>query len=301
MQRHMAIGALYMILYAVIQGVVWGSIRILSEDLSFQTLFFFRNLFGVALLAPLIVWNIREIVAVRRRRLHLSRAAFSLIGGLGIFYAISVLPLPTVVAITFTAPIIASIWAMSVGGEAIVSSRILGVVGGFAGVVIAVQPTTASEPWGILAAVVAAIATAAAFVSVKALSHTEKPAILVAMPFLILLPVSAGLAIPYWTLPDLSHLWLLALMGIGFCIAQYFMAKAFASADAAAVLPFDYLRIVVTSAVGVLVLDQKVEISTLLGGTLIFASALMSLSTSEADRAAPLAGEIRNETYADSD
>jgi PhzF family phenazine biosynthesis protein len=263
-----------MALYATIQSIVWGVVRHLGEDLSTSTLFFFRNFIGLLTIIPLISKSGLKVFHTKHIKRHLLRAFAALGGGLSIFYAVSHAPLATVVAITFAAPIFASLFAIYALGEVLNKTQLYGIAFGFLGVMIVLRPSLEIEISGLLSAVVAAVMTAIAFLTVKKLSYTESSSTVIAYPFLLILPISIVMAYLDWTAPKIEHIPLLFLMGMGISAAQYCMVKAFSLADASAVLPFDYLRLLVAIIVGSYFFNDVVDTWVVIGAAMILLSSL---------------------------
>lgn len=235
---------------------------------------FFRNLIGFIAVIPLISSKGLGILRTSNFPMHLLRAFAAFAGGLSVFYAVGHAPLATVVAITFTAPIFASVFAMLVFGETVNKTRLVSLAVSFIGVLILLRPSFDMAISGFIAANCAAVMTALAFLTVKKLSFTERSETVVAYPFLLILPFSAVLAYFDWTTPTLSQLPLLLMMGLGISAAQYCMVKAFALADASAVLPLDFLRLLVATLVGHLFFNDLLDTWVLLGASIIFLSSL---------------------------
>jgi drug/metabolite transporter (DMT)-like permease len=267
-------GMYAMALYAVIQSLVWALVRYLSDDLSTATLFFFRNLIGFATAVPFLIKGGFSLFRTSCFQLHALRAFVALTGGFAVFYAVAHAPLATVVAITYTAPIFASLFAMIVYSEGITLLRIGVLVVGFFGTMMVLRPSFDAEILGLVGAVIAAVTTAAAFLLVKKLSRTERTETITAYPFLLILPISAVLAALDWTMPSLVDLPLLVLMGIGISAGQYFMARAFGKADASAVLPIDFLRLLVAAFVGVAAFSDTFDMWVIVGALVILAATI---------------------------
>ncbi|MFT6901723.1 MAG: drug/metabolite transporter (DMT)-like permease [Colwellia sp.] len=265
---------IYMALYATIQSIVWAMVRHLGEDLSTSTLFFFRNFIGFLTIIPLISKNGLKVFHTEHIKLHLLRAFAALGGGISIFYAVSHAPLATVVAITFAAPIFASLFAIYVLGEVMNKAQLYSIAFGFLGVMIVLRPSLEIEVSGLFSAVVAAIMTAIAFLTVKKLSYSENSSTVIAYPFLLILPISLIMAYLDWTAPQMKHIPLLLLMGVGISAGQYCMVKAFSLADASAVLPFDYLRLLVAIIIGSYFFNDVVDIWVVVGAAIILLNSL---------------------------
>jgi len=221
---------------------------------------------------PLLSKSGLNIFQTNHIKLHLLRAFAAFVGGVSIFYGVSHAPLATVVAITFAAPIFASIFAVYLFGEVISKRQLLSLTAGFFGVMIILRPNLEIESSGLIAAIVAAIMTAIAFLTVKKLSKLESSSSIIAYPFLLILPLSLLMAYADWTTPTLDHIPLLLMMGLGISTAQYCMVKAFGLADASAVLPFDFLRLLVAILIGSLFFDEAIDMWVVIGATVILAS-----------------------------
>ena len=266
--------SIYMTLYAVSQSIVWALVRALSEDLSTSTLFFFRNVIGFLTVLPLFVNKGNTVLSTNNLGIHVIRAFAAFAGGLCIFYSLAIVPLTTVVAITFTAPIFASLMACLFLKETMNKPQFISLLFGFIGTLIVLRPNLNTEFEGVLFALFAALLTAVAFLTVKKLSATDNSDTIVAYPFILILPLSAVMANWDWTTPNLMQVPLLIIMGLGISFAQYCMVKAFSLADASAVLPIDFLRLIIASFIGVIYFNDHLDLWAVAGGIVILASSL---------------------------
>jgi drug/metabolite transporter (DMT)-like permease len=91
--------------------------------------------------------------------------------------------------------------------------------------------------------------------------------------FILMTLPSLLVALPFWTWPRHPETWAL-LLGVGGCAVAGQMAttKAFALADATAVLPYDFARMVCIGIIGVLIFAEPFDRWTLLGALIIFGS-----------------------------
>lgn len=267
---------MFMALYGVVQSLVWGIVRYLGEDMSTATLFFFRNLIGFLTVLPILMKTGPALFKTKRFPLHLLRAFVALTGGFAAFYAVSRAPLASVTAITYAAPIFASIFAMTIFREGVSWHRLAVLPLGFIGVLMVLRPSFDIEFAGMVGAVISTVTTAVAFLVVKSLSATERSETVVAYPFLLILPISAVFAYFDWTAPSLAQVPLVVLMGVGISASQYCMVKAFSLADASAVLPVDFMRLVVAAAIGVAFFGDVLDIEVLVGAAVILGATVYS-------------------------
>jgi len=264
----------YMGIYVVTHSIVLSVIGHLSNDLSTSTLFFFRNLVGLVFILPLIAKRKTALFKTAHLSFHFVRGFAALIGGYSIFYALSTLPLTLVVAISFSAPIFASLLACLLFREEMTKAKVIATSLGFLGVVILLRPSFNSHFYGVLAALVAAIMAAIAFVTVKKLTNHDSNDTITSFPFVLILPFSTISAIVDWTAPTESQIPLLLLIGAGFSASQYAMVRAFSLAEASILLPIDFSRLIIVSIISTLFLNVDIDAWTLVGGTVILIGSL---------------------------
>ncbi|WP_417455685.1 DMT family transporter [Kordiimonas sp.] len=270
-------GVAFMATYAVCQSLIWVVVRLLAERYSPELLVFYRNFFGLIAMMPLIIRQGPGILKTARPLMHGVRGLVACVGVYSLFYAIANAPLATVVAITYLAPIFSGIIAVLFMGERAGPARYIALGVGFVGMLIVVQPShEAGATFGVGAAFLGAVMTAAAFLSVKMLSRTENMGTMVVSQFVLLVPVSFLIALDHWVWPTWQDFCLMALMGLGFTAAQSAMARAFAAADATVVLPVDFLRLLVAAVAGVLLFGEVPDVMVWGGGFLILIAAVLS-------------------------
>lgn len=264
----------YMILACVGFAALWGFIRLASESLHAFVIVFYRNLFGTIALLPLIVSSGRGAFTTERFGLHLRRATSGLIATFASFYAVANAPMATVMAISYATPLFATLAAVLMLKERIRWRRISALVVGFIGVLIVVRPGHLPFTWGIGTAVLAAVTAAFSIIAVKDLSRTEDPVAIVAYSFVLMLPPSLLIALPFWQWPSWEELLMLAGVGLSAIVGQQGTVKAFRLAEATAVLPYDFVRFGLVIAIGTFLFGDPVDGFTLLGGAIILAATI---------------------------
>ncbi|HTX52178.1 MAG TPA: DMT family transporter [Candidatus Baltobacteraceae bacterium] len=225
--------------------------KALGPRYSALQLIFFRNLFafvplGVALLAS------RQVAQLRTYRPlgHALRAASGLVSLACFFYAFARLPLATVTAVSFAAPFCVALLSWPLLGEPVGRRRFVGILVGFAGVLVIMQPTGARIEPAMGAAIAATILYALVMIFMRQLNRTEQPAAIV-FYYLLSSVVLSGIALPFvWTEPDWTGWGLLFALGVFGGFAQLAMTIAFRHGDAALVAPFDYTSILWSTMIG---------------------------------------------------
>ncbi len=207
--------------------------------------------------------------------MHLIRASATLFGGLSIFYSVTKIPVADSVAITFLAPIFGSLLSIYFLKEKLTSRLLVKLIGGLVGVYVITGFSADGEWIGYASAVMGAFMTGLAYVSVKSLADTETPQDILSVSYLIMIPISGVIAASDWVTPNVNELgWLIAI-GVAFYISQLFMAKAFSLAPASKILPVDYTRILFSSFLGFVFLNQDITLLTFIGSLIILLTSLI--------------------------
>lgn len=266
---------LFMIIYGLCQTVVWILVSYLSGDITIAVMFLFRNIVGFSIsMVRKPIYQINKST-LKRWKMHLTRTSATLFGGLSIFYSVTIIPVADSVAITFLAPVFGSLLSVCFLSEKITKVLAIKLMGGIIGVYVITGFSADGNFIGYVAAVIGALMTGLAYVSVKSLSDSEKPEDILSVSYLIMIPVAAVIAASDWVTPNLNQLgWLIAI-GVAFYLSQLFMAKAFSLAPASKVLPVDYTRILFSSLLGFVFLNQNITLNTFIGSILILITSLI--------------------------
>ena len=148
-------------------------------------------------------------------------------------------------------------------------SRLGAAVIGFVGVLLVVRPSAETINTGTIAAFMCAIGFALSVISVRALTRTETALQILfwmtGLQTLMALALNGGAVV----MPSHATLaWLAGIAVIGLS-AQYFMARAFAVAETLIVMPIDFLRLPLITAIGAYAYGEGVDPWILAGGALI--------------------------------
>lgn len=265
-------GSLWMLLASAAITAMAIIIRHLSDELHPLVTVFFRNLLGLLFMLP---WLFKTgIVALKttRWKAHGLRSLLGLGAMTSWFTAVSLMPVADATAFTFTAPLFATLGAALVLKEQVGHRRWTAVVVGFVGTLIILRPGAGALDAVVFIPIAAALFMAGAKLTVKSLSRTEMPDTIVVYMGLIMTPVSLIPALIVWQTPGWSALAWLLVVGLLASIAQRSMARSFALADASAVMPLDFSRLLFAAALGFLVFGEMPDGWTWVGAGVIFAA-----------------------------
>jgi drug/metabolite transporter (DMT)-like permease len=266
--------ALLMLLANLCVAGMTCAIRIAAAELHPFEIAFFRNLFGLLFLLPFLIPAGFGVL-----RTHaLGRLAVSsgghLVAMLCYFLAAAVMPLAELTALAFTKPLFASVGAALILHEVVRARRWSAIALGFAGVLIVLRPgAEAFSPYAGLV-LLSAVASAAVVLMVKHMTRGDATMTIVLYQSLFLTVLSLPPALWFWQTPTWQSLLLVALIGALGTITWLCFTRAFALADASAVMPLEFLKLPFTALLAYLLFAQVPSVWTWLGGGLIFASTI---------------------------
>jgi S-adenosylmethionine uptake transporter len=245
---------------------------------------FFRNLFSLMMLAP---WVLRGGFARLRTasiRKYGLRGLLSITAMLSWFYGLAMMPLAEATALSFTAPIFASIGAILFLGEHMGVRRWSAIFIGFAGAMIILRPGFHEVTWPALVVLGGSAAVAGSIIMVKILSRTEPSNVIVTYMGIYLVPMSFIPALMVGTTPEgTDWLWLVFIAGVA-TIGQLGITYAYATTEATVVLPFDYARLPFAAVIAYVAFDEVPDRWTWLGAAVIAGSTIY-VARREAQRA----------------
>lgn len=268
--------SLLMLLGAILTAVDAAIVKVVAVELHPLQIYFFRCLVALAVMAPFIMSG-RIKLPTAHLPLHVVRAVLKLIGIVTLMFAITMLPLTTVTAIGFAAPLFVAIGAMLWFGESVRVRRLICLALGFGGVLIVVRPTSGLGDVGGLVALAAAMVTAAATLLMKFSSSREPATAIVALNLIISVPIALITAIPVWQWPSASLLGLLVLQGVLAVICQLCYVGAHSLAEATTLMPLDFLRLPAAIGIAYLVFQERPDLWTIAGAAVIFAAGAAAL------------------------
>jgi S-adenosylmethionine uptake transporter len=206
------------------------------------------------------------------------RAGVALVNGILGAYAFAMLPLAQAYAVFFTMPLMIAALGVPVLGEPMDLRRGLAILGGLAGVIIALQPGQMPVTAGHAAALGAAALGALNYVILRRTGGVERPVVLLFWPLAVQW-VATALAMPFlWQPMPVAHLGLGLLMAVELIAGGLVMIAAYRAAPVIVVAPMQYSQIVWGVAFGALFFGEGLGAMTALGIAVIIGSGLVILT-----------------------
>ena len=247
-------------------------IKLSSLQLHPLEVVFFRNFLALFFLTPWIFHQRAIVFKSNRKKLYTLRAIFNVVGMAAGFTALTLIPLAEATALSFTAPLFATLGAALILGEIVRQRRIIAIFFGFVGMLIILRPGIEAVSPGALLAIANAITIAITVLIVKKLTTTEKPITIVAYMALLQTPMALIPALFYWEWPSLiTWTWLFCLAGAG-TIGHLMYTKAIQLAEVSQLQPIDFVRLPIIALFGYIVFAEQPSIWVWIGGAVIFLS-----------------------------
>lgn len=191
------------------------------------------------------------------------------------FYAFSTLPLAQTYALLFAMPMLVTVLAIPILGERVRLLRWIAIILGLIGVLIVLRPGTTTLTSGHFAALAATIFSAMSAVSTRKIGASERSATLILYPILAnILITGAALGFVYQPMPFFDLVKLAAIGALGM-LGQFLIIRAYRSAPAATVAPFQYSQMIWAVFYGYLWFSETPDIYVLLGTAVIILAGLM--------------------------
>jgi drug/metabolite transporter (DMT)-like permease len=234
---------------------------------------FLRNLFACLMLLPLLAWRGTSLVKSTQLPLYGIRVLVSLFSMQAWFYAISLVPIGEVTAISFLAPVFGTLGAIFLLGERVRLRRWSAIIVGFLGAMIILRPGVAPLGLGQLLAVLSAMSMGITVIMVKQLTAVDDPDKIVFLTNMALLPLSLVPALLVWTWPTWDAVVPVLGMGITAVFGHIALVRGYAATEASLAMTFEFSRLPFTVAVAWLAFGEVIDLWTWVGALVIFASA----------------------------
>lgn len=233
-----------------------------------------RSIAGLVMLSPLIRREgLTPLLAPQRPRLQLLRVVLTSAEVACFYTSVIYLPLATVVTIYLASPIYVTALAGPLLGEHVGWRRWCAVLLGFAGVVIALQPSAATFELPSLIAIAGSLMFAILLIVTRKLRGTSDT-VLVTYQTLSALVLGAVLAPFHWVTPTPRDLGLLAMLGVVAAVAHLCVNRSLKLAPAAVVVPYQYTQIAWAVLLGWLVFGDVPAMAVYVGSGVIVAAGL---------------------------
>jgi drug/metabolite transporter (DMT)-like permease len=265
-------GALFILLGEALLAIMGAIIKHLSGELSTEVIVFYRNLFGLIMLLPIVYHHGSGILKTNKMHLHLLRATVGLSAMYGFFYVLANMPLAEAFLVKLTSPLFMPILAALWLGE-VIKGRTFWAIGiGFLGVIFILRPGTDTFAPIALIGIGAAVLASAAKVTIRKMGSTE-PSVRIVFYFGLISSLLSAIPLFWaWQWPQLHHWPWIALMGLVGTLGQLSLTRAYTIANPGQIGPYVYSSVIYGATLGWVIWGESLLMTTIIGsGLIIFA------------------------------
>ena len=259
---------------------VMVSVKFLSKDLPPTQAAFFRYLFGLILILPLIRLQFKKST---KKIPILKHGLRGVVHGLAVvlwFFSVANIPMADVTAINYLTPIFTTIGAILIFKEAITFNRIFALILSFIGAMLILKPGYEVLSNGKIAQLLSTIFFAISYLIAKNLTKTESTHSIVIFLTLFATITLLPFTLLIWTKPIMADLLLLLGVAILGTLGHYFMTIALSLAPLTITQPVIFFQLIWSTLIGLLLFDESLDFFILIGGALIVI-AIVRLSANE--------------------
>lgn len=275
--------SLWMIAASLLFASMGVCVKLGAAHFSAAELVFWRGFIAILLLSAYVFWN-RLPLATPHWRTHVIRGLSGFVSLVAYFYAISLIPLATAVTLNYTSPLFLALLFAFWLRQPVRPSLILALVGGFAGVVVLLQPTLEREQWlGAALGLTSGVISSIAYLNVRRLGELGEPEWRTVFYFSLLSAVGglpwAAASWPFHAMTIESGLILLGVGGFG-AVAQLCMTTAYKRGKTLTTANLAYTTVVFSSLFGMVLWSEMLSLQAWIGVALIIASGIAATAFS---------------------
>ena len=258
---------LYQLLSCFLFSLLGLQIKISASHNSIETIVFYRSLIGAIVLYCFFLFYKKKFVVVTNKNIkfHILRSFFGVLAMYFGYKALTFIPLSLASTIGFTKVFFASLMSWLILKERLGLKNILLVLLGFSGVYFITLPSTVSEIDGIIFCLLSSIFVSGGIITVSYLTKKETT-----MNILILHSVISSIltffiffdGISFYIQESFFSLFLLTITAL---IAQYFNIESYRDEKASSIILIGYTRIIFSTILGFLFLEEKISFEALFG------------------------------------
>jgi len=279
--------SLWILAAGVFFAVMGAVVKLAAAEFSAAELVFYRSLLQTVIAGYVLV-RLGESPKTNLAGLHLRRAVFGVLSLFMFFYALTVLPIATAVALNYTSPVflvlIVACTAHRRPDRTVVATVAVGSVGAF----LLLRPSVdAQELWPAAIALGSGALNAMAFWNVRELVRANEPEGRVVFYFSVFACLGALLwmAPQTWQPVTFDNAWMLVAVGLCGAAGQLAMTRAFGKGKTLVTAALSYSGIVVASVLGIALFAELLPLAAWVGMALIVTAGILAVQSQPPARA----------------
>jgi drug/metabolite transporter (DMT)-like permease len=291
------LGIGFLLLAMLIGSLQSVAVKWIGGNYSVLEIVTFRSL--VALPITILFFRLeggKGLPTTRQPKLQYVRGIFLFLSYTTFMMGLAALPLASVEAIRFSGPLMITILSVVMLSEKVELQRWLALLVGFAGILLIVQPGSTNFNEGSLFVLISVLFYALTVIFTRKMNATDSSATMAYFSSLVYLiaafifsPLAAAVGeIPNahpsvaflfhpWTMPTPLDLFIMSGLGLVWALWAYFMTRAYSTAQASVIAPFEYASLPISIMWGFLLWHEVPTLMTLAGAALTLASGMYLL------------------------
>jgi drug/metabolite transporter (DMT)-like permease len=287
----------FLLLAMLIGSLQAVAVKWIGGNYSVLEIVTFRSL--VALPITLLFFRLeggKGLPATSHPKLQVVRGIFLFLSYTTFMMGLAALPLASVEAIRFSGPLMITILSVFMLSEKVELQRWLALIFGFVGILLVVQPGSTNFNEGSLFVLISVLFYALTVILTRKMKGTDSSATMAYFSSWVYLiaafifsPLAATVGeIPNahpsvaflfhaWTMPTLLDLVIMSGLGLVWALWAYFMTRAYSTAQASVIAPFEYASLPISILWGFLFWREVPTLMTLAGAALTLASGMYLL------------------------
>lgn len=251
-------------------------LRLLGDQGSQAQVLLFRSGMQLALVAGVgaaMTGGVAAMLKTRRLRKHLLRGSLAAVSWWCYYMNFKTLPLALASTLTFSSQLFVLLLVWPMLGERVTRAQVVTTLVGFTGVLIATgiwNPMTLD--WNVMYGLASALLGAVMIMITRSLAFTERTETIMFYMALVVFLTAIPQCMFDWTPLHARSLVLLLLLALSGTLAAWLMVEAYCRAEASALAPYGYSRLVFAAALGYWLFADPIAASTVSGALLIVAS-----------------------------
>lgn len=267
-------GCALMLLSTLMFAGMHAAIRHTTQFVPPVEVAFFRNLFGLLVILPMLMRYGAVVFRTQRPMLHVQRAVLNVLSMLAFFIGLSMTPIARATALSFTAPLFTALLGVVFLGEVFRWRRWTAILVGFIGALVILRPGTQALDTGSLLIIASSLLWSIAVIDIKLLARTESSMTITAWVTVLLTFLTAVPAIMVWQTPPLEMWGWLVFIGVIGTLGQLVVTEALKLADTTALMPFDFMKLIWAALLGAFLFAERPDVYTWIGAGIVFGSSL---------------------------
>jgi len=287
-------GILFLLLSVLINSLQSVAIKWIGGNYSVLEIVALRSL--VALPLTILFFHLeggKRLPITKQSKLEFVRGVFLFFSYTTYMMGLAALPLADVEAIRFSGPLMITILSVLLLGEKVELYRWLALIVGFMGILLIIKPGSANFNEGSIFILISVLFYGLNAILTRRLQSTDSSATMAYFSTLVYLacvlivaPLTAAVGeIPgahpsiaflfhLWTMPTLLDLSIMCGLGIVWAAWMYFMTRAYSTAQASAVAPFEYASLPINVMWGFIIWREIPTLLTWAGACLTLLSGI---------------------------